>query len=270
MKIKQPKEKARHKYIFPNFMAMAMKNVDMKTQLESAMMSMFLLLIGMILMSVYTLIYLPYTLVFKALVIFNIVAGFLFMTSYLITTYQQYNSYMAAVDVQNIMSKTPIVPRKKNRLNQFLFFIGLLILAGGVISYFMLENNPYRYYIAGGLGALGFLMIVSVFFRKPKNREQVQPISSKYKPLPKEKQQVLDNKLNISYDELIQNRELQQQEMGVSELMEQEITSEEDLDEMDREVLEKLEEEYPEEDDYKDYREDQNKRRFKGDVRYYR
>jgi len=260
--MKKNKEKV-HKYIFPNFLAVAMKNVDMKTQLESAMMSMFLLLMGMILMSVYTAIYLTYGLVFKSLLLFNLVAGFLFMTSYLVTTYQQYNSYMVAVEVQKIMDKTPIIPRKKNRFNQFLFFVGLLLIIGSIVSYYLLKDNVYRYYIVGSIGLIGFIMILAVFLRKPKSKL-------------KNNQQKIDDNLSVSYDEIQQNKQLQQEEGGISELIKQEIRSEKSLDELDQEVLRRLEEEsrIEPETEYIDYSKntiiDKTKKKYKGDIIFYK
>jgi hypothetical protein len=176
--------KLKHKYIFPNIMASMMKNIDMKTQLEASMMSMFLLLVGMVLMSVYTFIYLTQGLVFKILLVFNLLAGFIFMSSFLVTTFQQYISFMDAIDLQGNVNLNPLasgnqvpnIPRKKNRVNQFLFFVGFLIIVAGIV---LLSWNPqeirtkYWMYITGGM-IFGFLMMISVFFRKNKTPDPVK------------------------------------------------------------------------------------------------
>lgn len=155
----------KNNYLFPNVLAESMKKVEMKTQLEAAMMSMFLLMIGMIMMSIYSLIYLTQGWLFKFLLIFNLLAGFLFMTSFLVTTYQQYISYMSAAAVQDELYNTKLLPKyKKNRVNQFLFFSGAVILILGII--FVATNKTY---LGWFIIIIGALMIMIVFFRKNKN-----------------------------------------------------------------------------------------------------
>jgi glucan phosphoethanolaminetransferase (alkaline phosphatase superfamily) len=169
-------EKLKHKYIFPNIMANMMKNIDMKTQLEASMMSMFLLLAGMMLMSIYTFLYLTQGMVFKILLVFNLLAGFIFMSSFLVTTYQQYLSFMDAISLQNTVNLNPLssnqvnnVPRKKNRVNQLLFFGGLLIIVIGAILLYFPEIRTKNWIIITAAMIFGFVMVISVFFRKNKN-----------------------------------------------------------------------------------------------------
>jgi hypothetical protein len=134
-------------------------------------MSMALLLIGMILMSVYTLIYLDQILVFKILLVINLLAGLLFMSSFMITTYQQYDSYLGALKIQGINPENPDtipLPAKKNRKKQFLFFGGIILLAAGITGYFMLVPS-WKNIAAPIVALLGVLMIASVFF-KPKKK----------------------------------------------------------------------------------------------------
>jgi hypothetical protein len=88
------KEKIKNKYIFPNWLADMMNKVPMRVQMESSLMSMTLLLIGMLLTSVYIAIWGGQSLVFKILLVVNMLCGFLFMGSSMVTTYQQYQSYM--------------------------------------------------------------------------------------------------------------------------------------------------------------------------------
>ena len=89
---KKPKEK--FKFVFPNAMAKMMKDVPMRTQLESSMISMSLILVSLTLMAIYFLFFGSGTIPFKILLIVNLFAGFLFISSFLLTTYQQYISYM--------------------------------------------------------------------------------------------------------------------------------------------------------------------------------
>ena len=87
-----PKEKL--KFIFPNIMAKIMKKVDMRSQMEASMMSMSLIMIGMILMVTYLILFGIMSWVYKGLILLNLGAAFIFITSFLVTTYQQYISYM--------------------------------------------------------------------------------------------------------------------------------------------------------------------------------
>ncbi len=88
------KEKEKLKFVFPNIMAKFMKKVDMRTQLEASMMSMSMIMMGMIIMVTYLLIYGNMGLFYKSLIIFNLLCAFIFISSFLVTTYQQYTSFM--------------------------------------------------------------------------------------------------------------------------------------------------------------------------------
>jgi hypothetical protein len=90
----QAKEPMKNKYIFPDILGKAMAKVSMRAQLESAMLSQALLAIGMILMGIYLVIYGEHTWFFKATLILNLICGFVLMSSYLVTTFQQYQNHM--------------------------------------------------------------------------------------------------------------------------------------------------------------------------------
>lgn len=90
----------KHTYFFPNFVGRAMARVDMRTQLEASMVSMTLILIGLILTTVYILFFVAFPLWYKITVVINLLAGFGFITSNLVTTFQQYQSYLSAVEFQ--------------------------------------------------------------------------------------------------------------------------------------------------------------------------
>ena len=96
-KKKPKKQKEKYHYIFPNFMAKMMKDVPMRAQLEGSMLSMFLIMISLTLMAVYFLFFGEGSWVYKVLLLVNLVCGFLFLSSFLITTYQQYITHMAAM-----------------------------------------------------------------------------------------------------------------------------------------------------------------------------
>jgi len=61
---------------------------------------MFFILIGMIAFTVYLIFLTDFGIMFKVLTAFNTVFGVIFMLSYLVTTYQQYISYM---ETQTVM-----------------------------------------------------------------------------------------------------------------------------------------------------------------------
>jgi len=94
---KKPKEK--YKYCFPNAMAKFMKKVDDRTQMEASLMSMFLLLIGIILFTIYIAAFTDFSWWFRGFTIFNSFCGFLFISSYLVTTFQQYQVLMETQEV---------------------------------------------------------------------------------------------------------------------------------------------------------------------------
>ena len=92
--------KEKHNYIFPNFVGNVMAKIDMRTQLEASMMSMTLILIGLILTTFYMIFYVTFPLWYKITVVINLLAGMGFISSNLITTFQQYQSYLNAVEFQ--------------------------------------------------------------------------------------------------------------------------------------------------------------------------
>lgn len=110
-------KKQRHKYLFPNIMAKAMAKVDERTQYESSMMSMFLILIGLLMMGVYYIFFVDTTLLFKIMIGLNSFFAFIFISSQLTTTYQQYVTYMNAIESfgmeKPIKKKLNIFTRKK-------------------------------------------------------------------------------------------------------------------------------------------------------------
>jgi len=169
-----------HAYIFPSPIASMMKKIDMKTQYESGLFSQALLLLGMLLMTIYTLIYIDQGLVFKVLIVINLIAGFIFMSSFMVTTYQQYDSYLGAMEIQGI-NPDANVPTKKNRKNQFLFYGGITIAIAGIIIFYMAKGYTWKTPAAIGCWVLGLLMIALVFKKKStiktKGAGTIEPLS---------------------------------------------------------------------------------------------
>lgn len=117
--MKKDNNKEKLSFVFPNLMAKFMKKVDMRTQQEASLLSMSLIMVGLILMTIYILIYGEMGLFYKCLVVFNLLCAFIFISSFLVTTYQQYISYMemAGIDPdkerKDILKKGNIFKRIK-------------------------------------------------------------------------------------------------------------------------------------------------------------
>jgi hypothetical protein len=112
---KKMEQKNKPNYIFPDFLATWMSKVDLRTQLEASMLSMTLLIVGLILSTIYSWFYLNLVLWFKIVISINAFFGVVFMWSFIVTTYQQYLSYMDAISLKNILKDNK--PLKENLNN---------------------------------------------------------------------------------------------------------------------------------------------------------
>ena len=99
--MKRKRKKDPKNYVYPSWMANAMKKVSMQLQYEMSMMSMSFILIGIIITGIYMAFFVTgLALWYKIVLLVNLVAGMGFLTSFLITTFQQYQSYMSAQEFQ--------------------------------------------------------------------------------------------------------------------------------------------------------------------------
>lgn len=103
-------------YIFPKSIADSMAKVNVQLQLEAAMMSMVFILFGLITSAVYTIGFTDFSIWIKGIVGINVVAGLFYMISGLTTTYQQYKTYIEALNIQEELN-TP-VPIESNQIIQ--------------------------------------------------------------------------------------------------------------------------------------------------------
>lgn len=94
-----PQEK--YAYAFPDAMAKMMKKVDMRTQLESGLLSMFFILIGMVAFDIYIVFFMKISWWFKGLTIFNSFWACVFLFASLIGQYQSYVTYLQTVESLN-------------------------------------------------------------------------------------------------------------------------------------------------------------------------
>ena len=76
-----------------------MKRIDDRTQMEASLLSMFFLLIGLILFAIYFVVFTNFSWWAKGMTLFNTVCGFIFLFSYLVTTFQQYQALMETQEI---------------------------------------------------------------------------------------------------------------------------------------------------------------------------
>src|SRR3990167_3739378 len=88
------------KYIFPDFLSKIMSKIDTRTQFESSMLSMTLIMIGMIISVVYFVVYFDFALWYRIVLVINGIAGVIFLSSFLITTFQSYTSHLEVLEFQ--------------------------------------------------------------------------------------------------------------------------------------------------------------------------
>ena len=91
-----PKAEA-NAYVLPDSVAKHMKVIDTRVQFEASIMSMFFIMIGMVALTIYVVFFSGFAGLFKFFMAFNSFWGFVFMLSYLVTTFQQYNYHMQSI-----------------------------------------------------------------------------------------------------------------------------------------------------------------------------
>lgn len=86
-------------YIFPEKAGNFMSKISPRTQYEAAMMSLVCIMFGLAVMTIYMLFFREMTLFMKIFVPFNAICGIVLMSSYLVITFQQYQSYLMAMGI---------------------------------------------------------------------------------------------------------------------------------------------------------------------------
>lgn len=95
-------------YIFPKKVGKWMKNVDMRIQLEASILSLSLLLCGMTMYIIFAVFFSTMSGFQKFMLVFNLVCGLVMLGTYLITNFQQYQSYMDAMGIDTDAEKRAI------------------------------------------------------------------------------------------------------------------------------------------------------------------
>ncbi|HUS49568.1 MAG TPA: hypothetical protein VMZ91_05350 [Candidatus Paceibacterota bacterium] len=95
-------KKEKGNYVIPSPMAKVMAKVSPRTQYEAAMMSIIFIICGLLIMAIYY----PFTnasLFMRIFLPINSICGIILLSSYLVTTFQQYQSYLMAMGIMEDM-----------------------------------------------------------------------------------------------------------------------------------------------------------------------
>ncbi len=94
-------KKTKGNYCFPNFLGKAMANVGQRVQFESSLLSMTLILVGIITMALVTIFGTDFSTFIKVMTGVNVFAAFIFLSSSLVTTFQQYQAYLTVMGIMD-------------------------------------------------------------------------------------------------------------------------------------------------------------------------
>jgi len=86
-------------YVFPGGIANAMKHISQRTIYEAGMMSMIFIMLGLVFMLIYIPFFTKSPLLLKIGTAVNCLAGFVLLGSWLVTNFQQYQSYLAVMGI---------------------------------------------------------------------------------------------------------------------------------------------------------------------------
>lgn len=86
-------------YVFPKGTAKAMSKISPRTQYEAGMLSIVFIMVGLIATTIYTIFFTEVSLFLKIFIPFNALCGIVLMWSFLVTTFQQYQSYLMAMGI---------------------------------------------------------------------------------------------------------------------------------------------------------------------------
>jgi len=98
MELEKNLKKTKGNYVFPKKLAKAMTTITPRTQYEASMLAMVFIILGLLFMFFY----MPFTqagLFMKIFAMFNGACGMVFLFSFLVTTYQQYVSYLSVMNL---------------------------------------------------------------------------------------------------------------------------------------------------------------------------
>ncbi len=98
--------KTKGNYCFPNFLGKAMAKVSQRVQFESSLLSIAFILLGLLLMATVTIFGTDFSMFIKIMTGANSFAAFIFLSSNLVTTFQQYQAYLAVMGILEVEDKS--------------------------------------------------------------------------------------------------------------------------------------------------------------------
>jgi hypothetical protein len=104
IKNRKGKTKTDDDFIFPSKVANTMKAIDIVTQYEASILSLFCLIVEMLLFMIYIIFIVQYSWIMKGFIVFNIIFGIILMGSMLVTNYQQFMAYKESTRVLGELS----------------------------------------------------------------------------------------------------------------------------------------------------------------------
>jgi len=109
------KRKEKGNYCFPSIMAKMMKSISQRTQYEATMMAIIFILLGIITMAIVTVFFTGLSLFIKIMAVVNTAAAFVFLSSHLVTQFQQYQNYLAMMGI--IDDYATDIPQETKEIN---------------------------------------------------------------------------------------------------------------------------------------------------------
>ena len=97
--------KTKGNYCFPNFLGKAMAAVGPRVQFESSLLSMAFILLGLMTITIITIFGTELSLFIKIMAGVNGIAAFLFLSSFLVTTFQQYQAYLSVMGILDVQEE---------------------------------------------------------------------------------------------------------------------------------------------------------------------
>jgi len=86
-------------YVFPKAIAESMKNISQRTVYEASMLSMVFIMFGLVFLGIYIPFFTDSPILLKIGTAVNCLAGLGMLGSWLVTTYQQYFSYLSIMGI---------------------------------------------------------------------------------------------------------------------------------------------------------------------------
>ena len=104
--------KTKGNYCFPNFLGNFMRSISPRVQFEASLLSITLILLGIIILTFATIFGTDLSVFIKIMTAVNCGAAFIFLSSHLITTFQQYQGYLNVMGLLHSIKEDTILKDK--------------------------------------------------------------------------------------------------------------------------------------------------------------